>query len=53
MAQDLDETQRDLLIDLVKQRSYLYDMSHPNYRNVVGKERAWKEIAKLCKAPGK
>lgn len=38
-----DETER--LIDLVRECVYLYDTSHPDYKDAVKKTEKWTDIA--------
>ena len=39
----------EALIGLVRERPFLYDLSHVDYRNVKVKELAWVKIAELIK----
>ncbi|XP_037811734.1 uncharacterized protein LOC119603686 [Lucilia sericata] len=50
MSSILTDEQRNILIDVIRERRILYDTNDPNYKNITCKRRAWKDIAKLCKA---
>lgn len=53
MSSNFNEEQRNLLIDLIKERRIIYDVNDLNYKNISYKRRVWKDIARLCKAQGK
>ncbi|KAL0115678.1 hypothetical protein PUN28_010897 [Cardiocondyla obscurior] len=36
----------EFLIELFRERSFLYDKSNKNFKNILMKENAWKEISK-------
>jgi len=42
-----------MLIELVRDRKCLYDMSKKNYSDHQLKENLWREIANTLKQPGK
>lgn len=52
MVSTLTDEQRNLLIDLIRERRIVYDTTIPNYKNISCKRRVWREIARLCKAQG-
>lgn len=37
----------DFLIELFRQRSYLYDKENLNFKNTAMKQNAWNEISKI------
>lgn len=37
-----------LFIDAVKAYVFLYDVSHPDYKNAVKKNQTWNAIAESC-----
>lgn len=43
----------ELLIEKVKQCPVIYDLSHPDYKNVKGKNKIWDEIGKELETSGK
>lgn len=43
----------EMLIELVRDRPWLYDMSMKKYSDHAYKETVWKEIASILKQPGK
>lgn len=36
----------DFLIELFRERSFLYDKSNSNFKNILMKQNAWNEISK-------
>lgn len=42
----------ELLIDLIQNYEYLYNMSHKDYKNNIVKEAAWANIAAALKISG-
>lgn len=43
----------ELLIELVREKKCLYDISEKKYSNHLYKENLWREIAVTLKQPGK
>lgn len=41
------------LIDLVRQRPVLYDELSPEYQQYRQRQRAWNEVSRILKQPGK
>lgn len=37
----------DFLLELYRERSLLYDKKNSNFKNILMKENAWKEISKI------
>ena len=41
------------LIQLYRERRYLYDKTHNDFRNNLAKENGWKEISQIMSSEGK
>ena len=52
-AKEAEENMKELLIDLVKARQFLYDKSHTLHYCTNAKAEAWDEISKILTIPGK
>ena len=46
-AKEAEENMKQLLIDLVKARQFIYDKSHPLHYCTNAKAEAWDEISKI------
>lgn len=44
---DAEKSGDDLLIELYRERQYLYDKKHQNYKDTLMKQNAWIEISKI------
>ena len=51
-AKEAEENMKELLIDLVKSRQFIYDKSHPLHYRTNAKAEAWDEISKILSIPG-
>jgi len=40
-------------IELVREKKFLYDKNNAEYKNILLKEKTWKEIAKVLDSDGK
>lgn len=49
----MKKEQDELLIELVRSHSILYDAAHINYKNNILKHKVLEEIAQVLKIPGK
>ena len=52
-CREAEATMNNLLIDLVKVRSLIYDKSHPLHYPTNASNKAWDEISKILGVPGK
>lgn len=52
-AEDIGAETSDLLIDLIQNYEFLFNISHKEYKNSQKKEAAWLEIATVLKISGK
>lgn len=43
----------EVLIEEVRNHKILYDLGHPDYKNLKKKEYAWREVAASVKLDGK
>lgn len=43
----VEERNDDFLIELYRERPFLYDKKNSNFKNILMKENAWKEISKI------
>lgn len=43
----------EILIDKVKKYPIIYDLSHPNYKNIRDKNKVWDEIGKELNTEGR
>ena len=50
-AKEAEENMKELLIDLVKARQFIYDKSHPLHYRTNAKVEAWDEISKILTIP--
>ena len=50
-AKKAEENIKELLIDLVKVRQFIYDKSHTLHYHTNAKAEAWDEIAKILTIP--
>ena len=50
-AKEAEENMKELLIDLVKARQFIYDKSHPLHYHTNAKAEAWDEISKILTIP--
>lgn len=41
-----------LLIEVIQQYEFVFNIAHPNYKQSKKKELAWKEIAQILKCSG-
>ena len=51
-AREAEATMKELLIELVKVRQFLYDKSHRLHYQTNSKAEAWDEISKILGIPG-
>ena len=52
-AKEAEENRKELLIDLVKVRQFIYDKSHALHYLTNAKAEAWDKISKILTIPGK
>ena len=50
-AKEAEENMKELLINLVKARQFIYDKSHPLHYRTNAKVEAWDEISKILTIP--
>ena len=50
---EVDFEVKNLLIDLVRQHSVIYDKSHPDHFGTNLRNEIWDEIGKILSIPGK
>ena len=51
-AKEADATMKELLIDLVQARQFIYDKSHRDHFCKNKKDEAWDKISKILGVPG-
>ena len=51
-AKEAEENMKELLIDLVKARQFIYDKAHPLHYCTNAKAEVWDEISKILTIPG-
>ena len=49
---EAEATMKEMLIDLVKERQFIYDKSHKDHFRKNKKDQAWDEISKILDVPG-
>ena len=50
-AKEAEENMKELLIDLVKAKQFIYDKSHALHYQTNAKAEAWDEISKILTIP--
>ena len=51
-AKEVEENIKELLIELVKARQFIYDKAHPLHYHTNAKAKPWDEISKILTIPG-
>ena len=49
---EAEATMKELLIDLVQARQFIYDKSHKDHYRKNKKDEVWDEISKILNVPG-
>ena len=49
---EVEATMKELLIELVKERQFLYDKAHRDHFRKNKKDEAWDKISKILGIPG-